>query len=138
MSQSPTNQPKLRVQNSSQYSGISWQCHSLESLCLSFDFQIFQPLCQDSGDRSECTNYNWFMFHTTFSFLQRFTYLSLFSLSLVFYFVFRWDGKSIIIIIIYSLEFFTSGLADGLSPEFHWQQISLSFQDSSQYSGRSH
>ena len=29
----------------------------------------------------------------------------------------------IIIIIIYSLEFFTSALADGLSLEFEWQQI---------------
>ena len=35
-----------------------------------------------------------------------------------------------IIIIIYS-EFFTSALADGLSQEFEWQQVSSSFQDSS-------
>ena len=40
-------------------------------------------------------------------------------------------------IIIYSLEFFTSALANGLSLEFQWQQVSSSFQDSSQYSGRS-
>ena len=39
----------------------------------------------------------------------------------------------IIIIIIYSLEFFTSVLADGLSLEFEWQQLSSSLQDSSQY-----
>ena len=37
----------------------------------------------------------------------------------------------IIIIIIYSLEFFTSALADGLSLEIEWQQISSGFQDSS-------
>ena len=43
----------------------------------------------------------------------------------------------IIIIIIYSLEFFTSALADGLSLETEWQQVSLSFQDFSRYSGRS-
>ena len=43
----------------------------------------------------------------------------------------------IVIIIIYSLEFFTSALADGLSLEFEWQQVSSSLQDSSQYSGRS-
>ena len=43
----------------------------------------------------------------------------------------------IIIIIIYSLEFFTSALADGLSLEFEWQQNSSSLQDSSPYSGRS-
>ena len=43
--------------------------------------------------------------------------------------------QRIIIIIIYSLEFFTSVLADGSSLEFEWQQISSSLQDSSQYSG---
>ena len=42
----------------------------------------------------------------------------------------------IIIIIIYSLEFFTSVLADGFSLESEWQQVSSSLQDSSQYSGR--
>ena len=43
----------------------------------------------------------------------------------------------IIIIIIYSLELFTSALADRLSLESEWQQVSSSLQDSSQYSGRS-
>ena len=43
----------------------------------------------------------------------------------------------IIIIIIYSLEFFTLTLAGGLSLEFEWQRVSLSFPDSSQYPGRS-
>ena len=33
--------------------------------------------------------------------------------------------------------FFSSALTDGLSREFEWQQVSLSLQDSSQYSGRS-
>ena len=37
----------------------------------------------------------------------------------------------------YLLELFTSALADGLSLEFEWQQVSSSLQDSSQYSGRS-
>ena len=41
-----------------------------------------------------------------------------------------------IIIIIYALEFFTSALADDLSLENEWQQVSLSLQDSSQYFGR--
>ena len=40
------------------------------------------------------------------------------------------------IIITTLLEFFTSALADGFSLEFEWQQVSSSFQDSSQYSGR--
>ena len=45
-------------------------------------------------------------------------------------------GEFIITIIIYSSEFFTSALADGLSLEFEWQQVFSSLQDSSQYSGR--
>ena len=43
----------------------------------------------------------------------------------------------LIIIIIYSLEFFTSALADSLSLEFEWQVVSSSLQDSSQNSGHS-
>ena len=42
----------------------------------------------------------------------------------------------IIIIIIYSLEFFTLVYADSLSLEIEWQQVPSSLQDSSQYSGR--
>ena len=45
--------------------------------------------------------------------------------------------SSMYIIIIYSLEFFISAWADGISLEFEWQQASWSLQDSSQYSGRS-
>ena len=41
------------------------------------------------------------------------------------------------IIIFLFWEFFTPVLADGLSLEFEWQQVSSSLQDSSQYSGRS-
>ena len=44
---------------------------------------------------------------------------------------------TIIVIIIYSLEFFISALADGRSLEFEWQQVSSILQDSSQYSERS-
>ena len=43
----------------------------------------------------------------------------------------------IIIIIIHSLELFTSALADGFSLDSEWQQVSSSLQDSSQYSSRS-
>ena len=43
----------------------------------------------------------------------------------------------ITIVIIYSLEFFTSALADGLPLELEWQQVLSSLPDSSQYSGRS-
>ena len=45
---------------------------------------------------------------------------------------FRQLSSSIIIIIIYKLEFFTPALADGLSLVFEWQQVSSSLQDSSQ------
>ena len=34
-------------------------------------------------------------------------------------------------------EFFTSANTDGLSLEFGWQQVSLSLQGSTQYSGQS-
>ena len=37
----------------------------------------------------------------------------------------------IIIVIIYSLEFFTAALADCFSLESKWQQVSSSLQDSS-------
>ena len=40
-------------------------------------------------------------------------------------------------IICYYEEFFTSALADGLSLEFEWQQVSSSLLDSSQYPGHS-
>ena len=43
----------------------------------------------------------------------------------------------IIIIIIHSLELFTSALADGFSLESEWQQVSSSLQGSSYYSGLS-
>ena len=85
-----------------------------------------------------------FMFHSFFNFLARSRYLS-FSFIL-------WSAETakstilqghfflliIIIITIYSLEFFfTLVLADGLSLEFEWQQVSSSLQDSSQYYDRS-
>ena len=37
-------------------------------------------------------------------------------------------------LLVTSSEFFTSALADGLSLKVKWQQVSLSLQDSSQYS----
>ena len=99
-----------------------------------------------------------FMFHSFFNSLARSRYLSFFSLSFrfilwsagtakstilqIFFFfcwllwgLVFWPGIIIIIIIIYSLEFFTSALVDGLSLEFEWQQVSPSLQNSSQYSG---
>ena len=47
----------LKSQDSSQYSGRSQQCCSLDGLLSSFYFQIFQSLYQSFGDRTEHTNY---------------------------------------------------------------------------------
>ena len=71
-----------------------------------------------------------FMFHCFFSSLTRSRYLALFSLS--FNLTLWYDGTTTsTIIMIWSLEFFTSANADGLSLEFKWQQVSPSLQDSS-------
>ena len=48
-----------------------------------------------------------------------------------------WSMYRIIIIIIHSLELFTSALGDGFSLESEGQQVSSSLQDSSQDSGSS-
>ena len=85
-----------------------------------------------------------FNFYSFFFYIS-FKYLPLFSLSLVFILWSAGTAKStirqvfflFIIIIIYSLEFFTSVLADGFSLEFGWQQVPSSLQISPQYSGRS-
>ena len=48
------------------------------------------------------------------------------------------DSTSFTSILLFTpLEFFTLVLANGLSSEFKWQQVSSSLQDSSLYSGRS-
>ena len=100
-----------------------------------------------------------FMFHSFFNSLGRSRYLSFFSHSFSFILWSAGTAKSTIllilfsfffflliiirsgllaeIIIIYSLEFFSSALANGFSLESVWQQLSSSLQDSSQYSGRS-
>ena len=63
-----------------------------------------------------------FMFHSFSNTLASLRYLSYFSLSLVLLLLFtHW-------------EFFTPVLADGLSQEFEWQQVSSNLQDSFQYS----
>ena len=95
-----------------------------------------------------------FMFHSFFNSLARSRYLSFFSLSFRFILwsagtakstnlqilflllIIMRSGLLIIIIIIYSLEF-SHQRADALSLESERQQVSLSLQDSSQYSGRS-
>ena len=55
-----------------------------------------------------------------------------------------WPGSGDLLLLLlllllsfYSLEFFTSALADGFSPESEWQQVSSRLQDSYQYSGYS-
>ena len=83
-----------------------------------------------------------FMFHSFFNSLARSRYLSFFS----HYFSFiLWSvetAKSTIFQILFYFFFVfvffsTSALADGFTQEFEWQQVFLSLQDSSRYSGRS-
>ena len=50
-------------------------------------------------------------------------------------FLFFWNIISYFYILLF--KFSASALADGLSLEFEWQQVSSSLQDSSRYSGRS-
>ena len=76
------------------------------------------------------------MFNSFFSSLLRFKYLFTFLLSLIF--TLQSAGTALLLLSLFTpLEFFTSALADSLSLEFVWQQVSSSLQDSSQYSGRS-
>ena len=49
--------------DSSQYSGQSQQCCSLDSLHLSHYFQVLQSLYQSFGDCIKSTNYNWYNSH---------------------------------------------------------------------------
>ena len=49
--------------DSPQYSGRSQQCVRLDSLDSSFDFLLFQFPFQNFGNRSKCTNYNWYYGH---------------------------------------------------------------------------
>ena len=50
------------------------------------------------------------------------------------YHLFTWS----VLIFLHYLKLFISALADGLSLEFEWQQVSSSLQESFQYSSRSH
>ena len=97
-----------------------------------------------------------FMFYIFFRSLARSKYLSLFSLSFIFPLWSAGTAKStiqlvhffllslrlvvwfyIIIILLFWDFFFPPALADCFSPDFEGKQVSSSYQDSSQYSGRS-
>ena len=83
----------------------------LDSLHASRYFQVLPSLYQSFAKCTKNNNYKWYNRH--FHVPQ---FFSLF--------------------IIYSLEFCSSVLADGLALEFEWQQAFSSLQDSSHYSGR--
>ena len=51
------------LQDSSQYSGLSQQCSSLDSLHSSSYFQVLQSLYQSFGNCNKSTNYNWYNRH---------------------------------------------------------------------------
>ena len=84
---SVSHQPKQfssSLQDSSQYSGRSQSCGSLDGLHLSSYFQVLYSLYQSFGDCSKRTNYKWYKRH--FHVPQFFSkvgsrYLSFFSLS---------------------------------------------------------
>ena len=74
------------IQDSSQYSGRSQQCCSLDGLHSSSYLQVFQFLYQSFGDCNKSTNYNWhnrhFLVSQFFSIpKQSSRYLSFFLLS---------------------------------------------------------
>ena len=56
-------QASSSLQDSSQYSGRSQQCCSLDGLNSSSNFQVLQSLYQPFGDSTEPTNYNWYQRH---------------------------------------------------------------------------
>ena len=145
------------LQDSSQNSGRSQQCCSLDGLHSSTYFHVLQFLYQSFGDRSKSTNYNLYNYHFhilefLYSLVRSMYHLFAF---FKFYSVVSWDNKVLnsansllffqycklilqcIIIMVSSWEFFTSVLADGFSLESDWQQVSSSLQDYSHYSGRS-
>ena len=73
-----------RLQDSSQYYGWSQQYCSLDDLCLSSDFQLFQSLYQTFNIPSAPNSIGitvTLIFHGSSSFLIRYNYLSLFSFS---------------------------------------------------------
>ena len=66
------------------------------------------------------------------------TYICNFVASYLILLWYSWLLLLLLLLLFTPWEFFTSVLADGLSLEFEWEQVSLSLQDSSQYSSRSH
>ena len=61
--ESQWQQVSLRLQDSFQYSGQSWQRCSLDNLCLFLNFQLFQFLKHAFGDSSKRANYYWYHRH---------------------------------------------------------------------------
>ena len=77
-----------------------------------------------------------FTFHS-FSTSLAVTYLSFLFLVII-WLLFDWLLLSLLLLLLlfYSFDFFTPELANGLSLEFGWQQVTSSLQDFSLYSGR--
>ena len=85
-----------------------------------------QDSSQYSGRSQQCCNLDGLDSSSNFQCLS-------FAFFFKFHAVIQQNGI-IISSIIYSLEFFPSANADGLSLEFEWEQVSSSLLDSSQYS----
>ena len=106
--------------------------------CLSSDFQLFNSPYQNCGDRSKRTNYNWYLNYIQVPLLS-------YSLRVFHISVTRWSSfespfvflfPSHLVFLSIPREFFTPMLADCLSLESKWQQVSSNFLEISLYSGR--
>ena len=92
----------------------------LNNAVVSSDLQLFQLPYQTFGNRSECTNYNWYhrhlrVPHIFLSSLARSNYLSLFSFSLIFTLWSVETAKSTIRHVVFFLTIIRSGILNEIS-----------------------
>ena len=133
----------------SRFFSVSWPTSTTLLVWMVFGcppiFNSSNPLIKPLGidPRAPTTIGNTVTFHCFFSSLAKSKYFSLISFSLIFTLWSVGARKSGLpvgirrLLLFYSLDFFTSALADGFLLGFEWQQVSSSLQDSSQYTGRS-
>ena len=113
------------LQDSSQYSGPSQECFSLDGLHSSSYFQVLQSLYQSFADCTKSTNYNWnhrhFHFPRFFQFPSKVRVLNLFSLSFNFTRCSAGTAKSTILqVLFFFLFFFFINIRSGSLAEIRW------------------
>ena len=129
-------------QHSSEYSSRSQHCWGLYDLDSSSDFQFHKsyfskPMEVVPGVPDIIGITATFMF-TAFSALWHGLSMCLSFLVLSFSLIGPQERQNLqMLLLLILFEFFPPALADGLSLEFEWQQVSSSLQNSSQYSSRS-